>query len=125
MRISDWSSDVCSSDLSLAIRPGNTITGCASPRGTLRSSHERAAANADHSKNARPSSANSNGEGGRIDGNGELMDRSCRVKPEQRGKYHAAKHPDCELDRKSVVKGKSVAVRADLGGRRIIKKKKK
>src|SRR3546814_12721569 len=29
------------------------------------------------------------------------------------------------LDRKSVVKGKSVSVRVDLGGRRIIKKKKK
>src|SRR3546814_12815157 len=28
------------------------------------------------------------------------------------------------LDRKSVVKGKSVSVRVDLGGRRIIKKKK-
>src|SRR3546814_18905613 len=29
-----------------------------------------------------------------------------------------------QLDRKSVVKGKSVSVRVDLGGRRIIKKKK-
>src|SRR3546814_16568795 len=29
------------------------------------------------------------------------------------------------LDRKSVVKGKSVSVRVDLGGRRIIKKKKR
>src|SRR3546814_20529240 len=31
----------------------------------------------------------------------------------------------CELDRKSVVAGKSVSVRVDLGGRRLIKKKKK
>src|SRR3546814_12368174 len=30
----------------------------------------------------------------------------------------------CRLDRKSVVEGKSVSVRVDLGGRRIIKKKK-
>src|SRR3546814_17560575 len=33
-------------------------------------------------------------------------------------------HPDRISDRKSVVKGKSVSVRVDLGGRRIIKKKK-
>src|SRR3546814_16752973 len=32
---------------------------------------------------------------------------------------------DPEIDRKSVVKGKSVSVRVDLGGRRIIKKKTK
>src|SRR3546814_11144223 len=32
---------------------------------------------------------------------------------------------DAEKDRKSVVEGKSVSVRVDLGGRRIIKKKKK
>src|SRR3546814_16534516 len=32
------------------------------------------------------------------------------------------KYP-CKTDRKSVVKGKSVSVRVDLGGRRIIKKK--
>src|SRR3546814_21114900 len=30
----------------------------------------------------------------------------------------------CSLDRKSVVSGKSVSVRVDLGGRRLIKKKK-
>src|SRR3546814_12196619 len=31
----------------------------------------------------------------------------------------------CGIDRKSVVSGKSVSVRVDLGGRRIIKKKKR
>src|SRR3546814_12254323 len=34
-------------------------------------------------------------------------------------------NPEQLLDRKSVVKGKSVSVRVDLGGRRIIKKKNK
>src|SRR3546814_13387121 len=34
-------------------------------------------------------------------------------------------HPEHSEDRKSVVKGKSVSVRVDLGGRRIIKKKNK
>src|SRR3546814_19435974 len=33
--------------------------------------------------------------------------------------------PHAEVDRKSVVSGKSVSVRVDLGGRRIIKKKNK
>src|SRR3546814_13419346 len=37
--------------------------------------------------------------------------------------YDAGKSPE-EKDRKSVVEGKSVSVRVDLGGRRIIKKKK-
>src|SRR3546814_12998678 len=36
-----------------------------------------------------------------------------------------AKAREGDLDRKSVVKGKSVSVRVDLGGRRIIKKKNK
>src|SRR3546814_20795452 len=37
----------------------------------------------------------------------------------------AARWGNCARDRKSVVTGKSVSVRVDLGGRRIIKKKKK
>src|SRR3546814_12683183 len=39
--------------------------------------------------------------------------------------WHAAGRRDCRArqDRKSVVEGKSVSVRVDLGGRRIIKKK--
>src|SRR3546814_11283526 len=37
----------------------------------------------------------------------------------------AGYHIDAEEDRKSVVEGKSVSGRVDLGGRRIIKKKKK
>src|SRR3546814_10819236 len=74
MRISDWSSDVCSSDLSAT--PGK------SPR------HERVA-------------------------RGAFMP-SPPVSPA----------PHLPLDRKSVVSGKSVSVRVDLGGRRIIKEKK-
>src|SRR3546814_13078943 len=34
-------------------------------------------------------------------------------------------HPRADLDRESVLSGKSVSVRVDLGGRRIIKKKNK
>src|SRR3546814_9935309 len=68
MRISDWSSDVCSSDLTCcSCWDRNSADGLATPR--------------------RPRSVMAN------------------------------------TDRKSVVLGKSVSVRVDLGGRRIIKKK--
>src|SRR3546814_17620772 len=80
MRISDWSSDVCSSDLparpiaEIVYRPAQgVLVTSATLRGGGRSG--------------------ANGIGG-------------------------------WTDRKSVVEGKSVAVRVDLGGRRIVKKKK-
>src|SRR3546814_12674539 len=50
---------------------------------------------------------------------GSIGSRACRA--------HALIHFNAavaRLDRKSVVSGKSVSVRVDLGGRRIIKKKK-
>src|SRR3546814_13534024 len=87
MRISDWSSDVCSSDLpaarSLGLRhrlPGEGRAG---------------------GLQARPR-------------DGRLTDRDG--KPIRAG---------LTGDRKSVVEGKSVSVRVDLGGRRIIQKKNK
>src|SRR3546814_20602069 len=39
--------------------------------------------------------------------------------------HRTARRPGPRPDRKSVVQGKSVSVRVDLGGRRILKKKKK
>src|SRR3546814_14938223 len=71
MRISDWSSDVCSSDL--PVEDGWLVFW-----GLLRS------------------------------------------REQQKG----ARQPGTCVDRKSVVSGKSVSVRVDLGGRRILKKKK-
>src|SRR3546814_18106414 len=89
MRISDWSSDVCSSDLA-----GDSITlttGSASitmkKDGTITIS----------------------GKDITIDGSGAINIKDSKnvvIK-----------------DRKSVVSGKSVSVRVDLGGRRIIKNK--
>src|SRR3546814_14444857 len=88
MRISDWSSDVCSSDLLprgkvQARRHGGsegTPSGPPARRAAALSAHERAA--------------------------GQTRDRRS-------GRHH--------LDRKSDVKGTSVSVRVDLGGRCIIK----
>src|SRR3546814_15422334 len=85
MRISDWSSDVCSSDLFNA-----ELYGLLGQRRLAR-------------------------EGGRLSG---LPDRLPSI-------HLTALFPHAtKQDRKSVVSGKSVSVRVDLGGRRIIKKKK-
>src|SRR3546814_11213926 len=99
MRISDWSSDVCSSDLHLT-RP-------AAQRhlvddGVLAGDLDR------H----------------RIDIGRNGAAAECA--PGGKGEHHraGAKVKDVAEDRKSVVSGKSVSVRVDLGGHRIIKKKK-
>src|SRR3546814_16741313 len=101
MRISDWSSDVCSSDLNASENPS-----CGSRRAHFR---------------LRPSPS-------RISmGLSTLMNclgAFCSTMPAERSKYtKVAALPSMMGDRKSVVKGKSVSVRVDLGGRRIIKKK--
>src|SRR3546814_14622986 len=83
MRISDWSSDVCSSDLQVPER-----------------------GRADFETRRRISLACKAGEIKSDVGRGSVDDRRTAG------------------DRKSVVEGKSVAVRVDHGGRRIINKKK-
>src|SRR3546814_20327773 len=88
MRISDWSSDVCSSDL---VRDG-AIT------------HE-----------------DSLGNKGRTEaGDVQVMSAGSGVR---HAEYNREPETTRILDRKSVVEGKSVSVRVDLGGRRIIKQK--
>src|SRR3546814_5895132 len=90
MRISDWSSDVCSSDLF------DMEANVTPPARTGRSgSYSRSAASV-----AAASAAS------------------------MRTTERATKRDSSSIDRKSVVKGKSVSVSVALGGRRIIKKKK-
>src|SRR3546814_11394108 len=91
MRISDWSSDVCSSDL--VVRPDD-CPGIAAL------------------------------------GFEDVLERLEHVRVAQVPAFGAAIIHDTVIalgeggtDRKSVVEGKSVSVRVDLGGRRIIKKK--
>src|SRR3546814_14687834 len=101
MRISDWSSDVCSSDLNR--------------RRAARGESSRAPARA-----ARP---------------GSIRWEQTRVGREDRPSSHCLEKRLVEAevggvgsdvrDRKSVVSGKRVSVRVDLGGSRIIKNKKK
>src|SRR3546814_17129328 len=85
MRISDWSSDVCSSDLQDADGRGRP-RGASRPPDPLQLQVERP-------RRGRPA----------------VRDPQS-IGPRQR-----------EADRKSVVEGKSVSVRVDLGGRSIIK----
>src|SRR3546814_13493136 len=85
MRISDWSSDVCSSDLN----PAPMSYSLSRQRHLL--ARVRFHASRDHIQS---------------------FSRSPVLTRVARGQ-----------DRKSVVEGKSVSVRVDLGGRRIIKKK--
>src|SRR3546814_20995198 len=103
MRISDWSSDVCSSDLSHPIPPAKYRDRVPPIRPVPRASRQQCAEGA-----RRPL-------------------RPCLCPPRSRsptaGRAASALPPD-QADRKSVVSGKSVAVRVDTGGRRLLNKKK-
>src|SRR3546814_14677705 len=104
MRISDWSSDVCSSDLltqsplrpPATIAPASCLAAVVSPRRRHRAPPPQADA-----------------------------DAAARASPPRTADAHPH-NAACPLqaDRQSVVRGKRLSVRVDLGGRRIIKKKK-
>src|SRR3546814_12179065 len=105
MRISDWSSDVCSSDLDAEDRAERLPLLC------FRRAPEPGGDQGDEEREEAEREGGERGEAGR----GGHADRGAStVMP---GLFRQ--------DRKSVVSGKSVSVRVDLGGRRIIKKKKK
>src|SRR3546814_14805964 len=103
MRISDWSSDVCSSDLPNGFL--NTVTGLKFKKVI------------DSVSAPRDADDDRTGAQRRVQGlddlltailaNGLTNDKGVRP----------------HVDRKSVVKGKSVSVRVDTGGRSILKKK--
>src|SRR3546814_11931204 len=85
MRISDWSSDVCSSDLAFDF-------GMALPQRLARLPRDQ-------------------------------ISERILLAAHDIGEAARSLHPEGQRDRKSVVKGKSVSVRVDLGGRRSIKNK--
>src|SRR3546814_20886732 len=101
MRISDWSSDVCSSDLAM-------FQEAADDR--LHPDIVR------HARHARPQAAYAAHD--EVDLNPRIAGR-IEFFDDRRIDQRIHLRPD----RKSVVEGKSVSVRVDLGGRRIIKKK--
>src|SRR3546814_16208788 len=105
MRISDWSSDVCSSDLAMLIEPEIRMRekSCSPPSSGSRSASSQNSLNAMQDS---PSMTSAQGF--------RLRNSSRTVRPSWNSN---------SLDRKSVVKGKSVTVRLDPGGRRIFNKK--
>src|SRR3546814_15641913 len=105
-RISDWSSDVCSSDLTLRRDPGVSRGSREGPSGDLplrrlAPGHHQVAERVGVEAGDRP-----------VDHLSPLL--QDRDPPGHR--HHI------RPDRKSVGSGKSVSVRVDLGGRRTIKK---
>src|SRR3546814_14833276 len=109
MRISDWSSDVCSSDL-IQNRVGRI--------------HDEAV-ELGHALGEFDISSRTADRHTRILAN---IERQCFGYIEARSFDQTPAHRSAvphQEDRKSVVSGKSVSVRVDLGGRRIINKKTK
>src|SRR3546814_1323841 len=100
LRISDWSSDVCSSDLP----PADGGTEARVRR---------------EGRSAGPGLLGPPWLGFRRDGGKRLRQEHGAEGHDRSAAAGRRKRPD----RKSVVKGKSVSVRVDLGGRRIITKK--
>src|SRR3546814_17475534 len=122
MRISDWSSDVCSSDLRFLRRAGTvTMTQeCCSPS---HSTSKPSALKAATMRSAEPlpwlkytlSSVTS-----------RLLQPVLLTMADLPSSAQRSAPPwPPKLDRKRVVSGKRVSVRVDLGGRRNIKKKTK
>src|SRR3546814_11418298 len=116
MRISDWSSDVCSSDL--GARCGGRARPAVGQR-FGRGSHARPGARQGVRDCAAAGACIRSDEGAQGGRTGSALPARARGEPAPRA---GAAFP---LDRKSVEQGKSVSVSVDRGGRRIIKKKKK
>src|SRR3546814_11562205 len=110
MRISDWSSDVCSSDLHANIYGRGTPPTTMSRAGKTRTRQSVDA---------------------RVEARDTVLSGCTGLSPALRKEdtmiraAHYARYSSDQQDRKSVVSGKSVSVRVDLGVRRNIKKKKK
>src|SRR3546814_18566696 len=109
MRISDWSSDVCSSDL----RQHDAKHRLQLRRAADRCSLFKLGIEPVHGMAQQGISVGNKEQ--RHDGNRAPVADDVQLR--QPG--------TAQQDRKSVVEGKGVSVRVDLGGRRIIKKKKK
>src|SRR3546814_18326276 len=119
MRISDWSSDVCSSDLATR-GDGETGEDVTANLRTIRAIPLRLRGD------GWPRVLEVRGEvymprAGFEKYNEQASASEGKIKPLVNPR-NAAAGSLRQLDRKSVVEGKSVSVRVDLGGRRMIKK---
>src|SRR3546814_13397689 len=112
MRISDWSSDVCSSDLDGGEATMRRTSKSDPHRRLLRALLEMAGPETEPIGSSSRSWASVTFTGAQHEFELFLMGKDAHDRANKLA------------DRKSVVKGKSVEVRVDLGVRRIIKKKK-
>src|SRR3546814_13769254 len=106
MRISDWSSDVCSSDLRPAVRASQAASGAASSDG------RNCPADGTRGSPSRPVLPATVGRRGWLYSKSLIWLSTT------------APFSSITKDREGVVEGKSVSVSVDLSGRRVIKKKK-
>src|SRR3546814_15841633 len=109
MRISDWSSDVCSSDLTERRAMLEEAAGIAGLHVRRKDAEQKLRATETNLTRL-----------GEIVADMELRANALRRQARAAEKY---KRLSEEMDRKSVEEGKSVSVRVDLGGRRFNKKK--
>src|SRR3546814_15211786 len=110
MRISDWSSDVCSSDLLMRLWPFEQLPTFLFGDHSHIAASQRAQSLIVYYFLVLPS----------------CLSSTCSITCFDAALSEASiKSISANTDRKSVVSGKSVSVRVDLGGRLIIKKKKK
>src|SRR3546814_14254402 len=134
MRISDWSSDVCSSDLAIAtvttsdtklvLTVRTTAFDKASPEGGS-GTIEKVASTGDAGLSAFAGAEIAKLERPELTSAKVIVSGGRALQSSEHFKTLIEPLADKLGDRKSVVKGKSVAVRVDLGGGRIIKKKNK
>src|SRR3546814_15461668 len=118
MRISDWSSDVCSSDLARASRRCLTQSTASSPPISKRNIEDCRRASPSPSIAAGGDDKLSHARTSHMATAWRCLDRGVGVEPCR--PLHWRSHG---TDRKWVVWGKSVSVRVDLGGLRFYKKK--
>src|SRR3546814_17271440 len=122
MRISDWSSDVCSSDLRFGADPRqfrNVIVKSGTDGRLVRLEDVARVELGGKDYNSR-----SYLDGQTAVAMGVFQRPGTTALETSEQVMAKMKELSKDLDRKSVVKGKSVAVRVDLGGRRRIQKKK-
>src|SRR3546814_11240208 len=121
MRISDWSSDVCSSDLFIArfggFRNIVRLAGLPIPPRSQRDVAGEARQRALYETKANRKAPCSRNEDGKKFTNEQIV---SKIKTLLAEKGYLSRHL---IDRKSDVWGKRVSVRVDLCGRRSIKKK--
>src|SRR3546814_11646048 len=117
MRISDWSSDVCSSDLDPAI-----LKRMAAVRAALRQARERLDEAVAVAAASAPAPEAERGSEQWVD-NQVTLSRLLAAQGAVRNAGTDLGAIMDKLDRKSGVLGKSDEVRVDFGGRRLIKKK--